>query len=135
MLYYSIIAAAVKILSPLDDTNLILFTVDYLLMMVVAFICMYIYIYTYIGAIHSSCYSCCILSYMYIVWCIQLIIYCMVQRWERYKHIASLPLPLLLLLIGVYDDVGTYNKTIIENWYVVDDDVPVPVPILSHNDM
>ena len=46
------------------------------------------------------------------------------------------PSPLLLLLSGVYDGVGTYNKTIIENWYVDDDDdVPVPVPILSHNDM
>ena len=43
------------------------------------------------------------------------------------------PFPILLLLIVIYDGVGTYNETIIEDWYVDDND-DVPVPILSHND-
>ena len=47
----------------------------------------------------------------------------MVERWERYKHIASLLLPLLMLLIVIYDGVGTYNETTIVDWYIdVDDD-------------
>ena len=58
-----------------------------------------------------------------IVWCIHLFIYCIVERWERYKHTASLLLPLLLLLIVIYDGVGTYNETTIVDWYIdVDDD-------------
>ena len=52
----------------------------------------------------------------------------MVERLERYKHIASLLLPLLLLLllIVIYDGVGMYNEMTIVDWYVdvdVDDDV------------
>jgi len=53
----------------------------------------------------------------------------MVERWERwewYKHIASLLLLLLLLLIVIYDGVGTYNEMTIVDWYVdvdIDDDV------------
>jgi len=50
----------------------------------------------------------------------------MVERWEWYKHIASLLLPLLLLLIVIYDGVGTYNEMTIVDWYVdvdIDDDV------------
>ena len=57
---------------------------------------------------------------MYIVWSIPFFI-----------HIGSLLLPILLLLIVIYDGVGTYNETILEDWHVDDDDVPVP--ILSHN--
>ena len=37
----------------------------------------------------------------------------MVEQWERYKHIASLILPLLMLLIGIYDGFDTYNMMII----------------------
>jgi len=102
--------------------------------MVVVVICIYIYIYisVYIGTLRLSYYSCYFLSCIYIAWCIQLIIYCMVERWEWYKHVASLLFPFLLLLIDLYDCAGTYNATIIEDRYVDDDDVPVP--ILSHND-
>ena len=50
----------------------------------------------------------------------------MVEQWERYKHIASLILPLLMLLIGIYDGFDTYNKTYNEmtivDWYVDNDD-------------
>ena len=94
------------------------------------YIYIYIYICMYIGTICFSYYSCCFLSYIYIVWCLQLFIYCMVER--RYTYIVSLLLSILLLLIVIYDGVGTYNETIIEDWYVDDDDVLVPV--LSHND-
>ena len=55
-----------------------------------------------IRTIRLSHYSCCFLSYMYIVRCIQLLIYCMVERWEWCKHLASLLLLLLLLLIVIY---------------------------------
>ena len=57
----------------------------------------------------------------------QLIIYCIV---ERYKHIAFLLLllPLLLLLIVIYDGVGTHNETTIVDWYVDDDDVGLCQP-------
>ena len=75
------------------------------------FIYINMYINMYIGTIRLSYYSCCFLSYMYIVWCIQLIIYCMDERWEWYRHIDSLLLPLLLLLIVIYDGVGTYKET------------------------
>ena len=47
----------------------------------------------------------------------------MVERWERYKHTATLLLPPLLLLIVKYDGVGTYNETTKVDWYIdVDDD-------------
>ena len=46
----------------------------------------------------------------------------MVERWERYTHVASLLLLLLLLLIAIYDGVGIYNETIVTDWYVDDDD-------------
>ena len=37
-----------------------------------------------VGTIRLSYYSCCFLSYMYIIWCsIQLIIYCMIKRWDE----------------------------------------------------
>ena len=53
----------------------------------------------------------------------------MVERWELYKNIASLLLPLLLLLIIIYDGVGTYNEKTIMDWYVdVDDDVGLCQP-------
>ena len=81
----------------------------------------------YIGIIRLSYYSCYFLSYMYIVWSIQLIIYCMVVRWEWYKHIDSL-LPFLLLLIVIYNNVGMYNETIVMDWYVDDDDVGLCQP-------
>ena len=54
--------------------------------------------------------------------------YCMVEQWEQYKHIASLFLPLLLLLIVIYDGVGTYNESTITDWYVDDDDVGLCQP-------
>ena len=56
----------------------------------------------------------------------------MVDQWDWYKYILSFLLPLLLLLLVIYDGVGAYNETIIEDWYVDDDDVPVPN--FSHND-
>ena len=37
----------------------------------------------YIGTIRLAYYSCWLLSYMYIECCIQLIMYCMIERWER----------------------------------------------------
>ena len=77
----------------------------------------------YIGTNRLSYYSYCILSCIYIVWCIRLIMYCMVERWEQYRHIASLLLPLLLLLIVIYDGVGKNSKTIIMDWYMLDDNV------------
>ena len=54
-------------------------------------------------------------------------------------NIASLLIPLLLLLIVIYDGVGKYNETIILDWYVDDDDddvefVIMSVHILSHKD-
>ena len=67
--------------------------------------------------------------HMYIVCCIHLIMYCMVERWEqRYKHTASLLLPLLLLLIVIYGGVVTYNETTTMDWYVDDDDVGLCQP-------
>ena len=41
----------------------------------------------------------------------------MVKRWEQYKSSASFFLSLLLLLIVIYDYVGTYDETIIMDWY------------------
>jgi len=78
-------------------------TVIHLLMIVVFVIYIYVYVYVSISMYIRT-----------IVRCIHLIIYCMAQRWERweqYKHTASLLLPLLLLLIVIYDGVGTYNET------------------------
>ena len=50
----------------------------------------------------------------------------MIERWERYTHIASLLLPLLMLLVVIYDGFGTYNETYNEttivDWYVDNDD-------------
>ena len=65
---------------------------------------------------------------MYIVWCIQLIVYCMFEQWERYKYIASLLLPLLLLLIVIYDGVEKYNEITILDLYVDNDDVRLCQP-------
>ena len=59
--------------------------------------------------IHSAfCHIC-------IVWCIRW------ERWERYNHIASFFLPLLLVIV-LYDGVGTYNEITIVDWYVDVDD-------------
>ena len=58
--------------------------------------------------------------YVYsILYTINYIVYCIVKRWERYKHIAFLLLPLLLLLIVIYDGVGTYDEMIIMDWGLV----------------
>ena len=77
----------------------------------------------YIGRIHSSYYSCCILSYMYIVWCIQLIMYCMIERTMGTVRTYCLSSsPLLLLLIVIYDGALTYNEATIVDWYVDNDD-------------
>ena len=115
-------------------THTISFTVAYLLMMLwwwLLYIYIYIYIYImykyvywYIGTICLSYYSCCFLSCrMYIVCCIQLIIYCIVEWWERYEILASLLLLLLLLLVVIYDGVVMYSETIVMDWYVDDDDI------------
>ena len=39
----------------------------------------------YLFVFHTT-HSCYFFSYMYIVWCIQLVIYCMVERWKRYTQ-------------------------------------------------
>ena len=50
----------------------------------------------------------------------------MVEQWDWYTHIASLLLPLLMLLIVIYDGFDTYNETYNEttivDWYVDNDD-------------
>ena len=60
-------------------------------------------------------YYLCSFCHIGIVCCIQSIIYCMDEQLELYS-------PLLLLLIVIYDGVGTYNETIIMDWCIDDDD-------------
>ena len=65
---------------------------------------------------------CCLfVVYVKIVFCtvLQLIMYFMIERWERYKNIASLFFPLILLLNVIYDYVGTYDEMIIMDWGLV----------------
>ena len=52
----------------------------------------------------------------------------MFEQWERYKYIASLLLPLLLLLIVIYDGVEKYNEITILDLYVDNDDVRLCQP-------
>ena len=100
--------------------------------MMVVIVVIYIYIYKYLFWYNSFVILLMLLFVIYVYSMENTIfIYCMVER--RYEHIVSLLLPILLLLIVIYDSVGTYNETIIKDWYVDDDD-DVPVPILSRND-
>ena len=49
----------------------------------------------------------------------------MVKQWEWYTNLAYLFLPLLLLLIVIYNGVGMYDKIIIMDWYDDDNDVGI----------
>ena len=59
----------------------------------------YIYINMYICTIHLSYHACCFLSYMYIVWCIQLIIYCMVDPTRIVTTVSFQAITYLLVVV------------------------------------
>ena len=95
---------------------------------------MYIYIYIYIYK-YVYWYDSFVILLMYVAFCyigcievcidnvVYLVIYSLVKQWEQCQNHASLFLFLLLLLIVIYNDAGMYNKTIIIDWYVADDDI------------
>jgi len=75
---------------------------------------MYIYINMYIGTISFVILLMFLLPYRYSM------VYSI--NYTLYGRTMGTVLPLLLLLIVIYNGVGMYNETIIMDWYVVYDD-------------
>ena len=77
--------------------------------------CIYIYICWYYSFVILLMFF---LPYRYsMVYTINYILYG--RRMGTVQHIVSFLLPLLLLLIVIYDGVGTYNETVIIDWGLV----------------